>query len=114
MASRSLSRLLTFVRTWLDEYSEDFRDPPLHAPLRLLLGHLRISSAVHDTSRSQPTFCSLAAQAEELLQAFLKGSLAIFDLTAEPVSCVLEVHNDIMTSVCKVLTLAGCDPPSKP
>lgn len=68
------SHLLTFVQTWLDEYSEDFRDPPLHAPLRLLLDHLKISAAVHNTVRSQPTFCSLAAQAEELLRAFLKDA----------------------------------------
>lgn len=74
----SLSHLLTFVQAWLDEYSEDFREPPLHAPLRLLLDHLKISSAVHDTVCSQPTFCSLAAQAEELLRMFLKGSLTVF------------------------------------
>ncbi|XP_045925644.1 ral guanine nucleotide dissociation stimulator-like 1 [Micropterus dolomieu] len=63
------SPLLAFVQTWLDEYSEDFRDPPLHGSLRLLLDHLRISSAVHDNMRSQPNFCSLAAQAEALLKS---------------------------------------------
>lgn len=67
-----LSPLLAFVQTWLDEYSEDFRDPPLHAALRLLLDHLRISSAVHDNMRTQPNFCSLAAQAEALLMRFRK------------------------------------------
>lgn len=67
-----LSNLLTFIQTWLDEYNEDFRDPPLHPALRLLLEHLRISSAVHDGMRSQPNFCSLAGQAEELLQKFQK------------------------------------------
>ncbi|XP_068193722.1 ral guanine nucleotide dissociation stimulator-like 1 [Antennarius striatus] len=66
------SLLLAFVQTWLDEYSEDFRDPPLHAALRLLLDHLNISSAVHDGMRSQPNFCSLAAQAEALLQKLQK------------------------------------------
>lgn len=67
-----LSPLLAFVQTWLDEYSEDFRDPPLHPALRLLLDHLRISSAVLDSMRSQPNFCSLAGQAEELLRKFQK------------------------------------------
>ncbi|XP_036945530.1 ral guanine nucleotide dissociation stimulator-like 1 [Acanthopagrus latus] len=66
------SPLLAFVQTWLDEYSEDFRDPPLHAALRLLLDHLRISSAVHDNMHTQPNFCSLAAQAEALLMKFQK------------------------------------------
>ncbi|XP_041634013.1 ral guanine nucleotide dissociation stimulator-like 1 isoform X2 [Cheilinus undulatus] len=64
------SPLLAFVQTWLDEYSEDFRDPPLHAALRLLLDHLRISSAVHDNIHCQPNFCSLAGQAEALLKKF--------------------------------------------
>nr|XP_020478811.1 ral guanine nucleotide dissociation stimulator-like 1 isoform X2 [Monopterus albus] len=64
------SPLLAFVQTWLDECSEDFRDPPLHSALRLLLDHLTISSAVHGNMRSQPNFCSLAGQAEALLQRF--------------------------------------------
>ncbi|XP_078140783.1 ral guanine nucleotide dissociation stimulator-like 3b isoform X2 [Centroberyx gerrardi] len=64
------SPLLALVQTWLDEYSEDFRDPPLHPSLRLLLDHLRISSAVADNLRSQPNFCSLAGQAEALLKRF--------------------------------------------
>ncbi|XP_068593148.1 ral guanine nucleotide dissociation stimulator-like 1 [Cebidichthys violaceus] len=62
------SPLLAFVQTWLDEYSEDFRDPPLHPALRLLLDHLRISSAVYNNMRSQPNFSSLAGQAEALLK----------------------------------------------
>ncbi|XP_068605942.1 ral guanine nucleotide dissociation stimulator-like 1 [Brachionichthys hirsutus] len=62
------SPLVAFVQTWLDEYSEDFRDPPLHSALRLLLDHLAISAAVHDRLRSRPSFSSLAAQAEALLQ----------------------------------------------
>ncbi|XP_054463012.1 ral guanine nucleotide dissociation stimulator-like 1 isoform X2 [Anoplopoma fimbria] len=66
------SPLLAFVQTWLDEYSEDFRDPPLHPALRLLLDHLRISSAVHNNMRSQPNFSSLAGQAEALLKGFQK------------------------------------------
>ncbi|XP_028267576.1 ral guanine nucleotide dissociation stimulator-like 1 isoform X2 [Parambassis ranga] len=70
------SPLLAFVQTWLDEYSEDFRDPPLHSALRLLLDHLRISSAVHDRMRIQPNFCSLAGQAEALLKRFQKEGMA--------------------------------------
>lgn len=66
------SPLLTFVQTWLDEYSEDFRDPPLHPALRLLLDHLNISSAVHGAMHSQPNYCSLAGQAEALLKRFQK------------------------------------------
>ncbi|XP_056143782.1 ral guanine nucleotide dissociation stimulator-like 1 [Lampris incognitus] len=62
--------LLAFVQTWLDEYSEDLRDAPLHPSLRLLLDHLRVSSAVADDMRSQPNFCSLAGQAEALLKRF--------------------------------------------
>ncbi|KAF3846813.1 hypothetical protein F7725_003891, partial [Dissostichus mawsoni] len=64
------SPLLAFVQTWLDEYSEDFRDSPLHPALRLLLDHLRISSAVHHNMRSQPNFSSLAGQTEALLKTF--------------------------------------------
>ncbi|XP_023129230.2 ral guanine nucleotide dissociation stimulator-like 1 [Amphiprion ocellaris] len=70
------SPLLAFVQIWLDEYSEDFRDPPLHPALRLLLDHLRISSAVHDNMRSQPNFCSLAEQAEALLKSLQKEEMA--------------------------------------
>ncbi|XP_041832945.1 ral guanine nucleotide dissociation stimulator-like [Melanotaenia boesemani] len=70
------SPLLPFVQTWLDEYSEDFRDPPLHPALRLLLDHLRISSAVHDSMHSQPNFCSLAGQADELLKSFQKEEIS--------------------------------------
>lgn len=66
------SSLLTFVQTWLDEYSEDFRDPSLHPALLLLLDHLRISAAVYGDMHSQPNFCSLASQAEELLERFYK------------------------------------------
>ncbi|KAF6720584.1 Ral guanine nucleotide dissociation stimulator-like 1 [Oryzias melastigma] len=71
-ADYSKSPLLTLIQTWLDDYSEDFRDPPLHPALRLLLDHLRISSAVHDGMRRQPNFCSLAGQADELLKSFQK------------------------------------------
>ncbi|KAF0032329.1 hypothetical protein F2P81_014619 [Scophthalmus maximus] len=66
------SPLLAFVQIWLEEYSEDFRDPPMHLALRLLLDHLRISSAVHVNMHSQPNFCSLAGQAEALLKRFQK------------------------------------------
>lgn len=63
------SPLLAFVQTWLDEFAEDFRDPPLHPALRLLLDHLRISAAVHQHLHTQPNFCSLAGQAEALFQS---------------------------------------------
>ncbi|XP_054615084.1 ral guanine nucleotide dissociation stimulator-like 1 isoform X2 [Dunckerocampus dactyliophorus] len=71
----NLSPPLAFVQTWLDEYSEDFRDPPLHPGLRLLLDHLRISSAVHDQLHCQPNLCSLAGQAENLLKRFQKEAV---------------------------------------
>ncbi|XP_029014405.1 ral guanine nucleotide dissociation stimulator-like 1 isoform X2 [Betta splendens] len=64
------SPLLTFVQTWLDEFSEDLRDPPQHPALRLLLDHLSISAAVHGHVCSQPNYCSLAGRAEELLRSF--------------------------------------------
>lgn len=62
--------LLNLLQTWLDEYSEDFRDAPLYPALRLLLDHLTISSAVQSLVRVQPNFCSLAGQTEELLKRF--------------------------------------------
>ncbi|TDH02521.1 hypothetical protein EPR50_G00153400, partial [Perca flavescens] len=70
------SPLLAFVQTWMDEYSEDFRDPPLHPALRLLLDHLRISAAVYGNMRSQPNFSSLAGQAEALLVTLQKEETA--------------------------------------
>uniref|UniRef100_A0A3B4BBP7 Ral guanine nucleotide dissociation stimulator-like 3a n=1 Tax=Periophthalmus magnuspinnatus TaxID=409849 RepID=A0A3B4BBP7_9GOBI len=45
---------------WLDDYSEDFRDPPCHAALRLLLDHLTISSASNLSTTqelSQAEYC---------------------------------------------------------
>ncbi|KAM9844099.1 ral guanine nucleotide dissociation stimulator-like 1 [Aulostomus maculatus] len=85
------SHLLAFVQSWLDEYSEDFRDPPLHPALRLLLDHLTISSAVYDSLHSQPNFCSLAGQAEALLKTFQKEAQtnvcsALADLELDEVS----------------------------
>ncbi|KAM9393208.1 ral guanine nucleotide dissociation stimulator-like 1 [Pholidichthys leucotaenia] len=79
------SPLLAFLQTWLDEYSEDLREPPLHPSLRLLLDHLRISAAVHDRMRSQPNFCSLAGQAEALLKRFHEEetSSSVCSATAE-------------------------------
>lgn len=77
------SPLLAFVQTWLDEYSEDFRDPPVHLALTLLLDHLRISSAVHDDMHSQPNFCSLAGQAEALFKRFQKEETAPTGLEPE-------------------------------
>ncbi|XP_069557246.1 ral guanine nucleotide dissociation stimulator-like 1 [Brachyistius frenatus] len=90
------SSLLAFVQTWLDEYSEDFRDPPLHPALRLLLDHLSISSAVHDNMRSQPNFSSLAGQAEALLKRFQKEEVtsnagcAVADVEQDEEGCVDE------------------------
>eukprot|EP00063_Salmo_salar_P074061 XP_014048896.1 PREDICTED: ral guanine nucleotide dissociation stimulator-like 1 [Salmo salar] len=42
-------RLMPLIQTWLEVYSEDFRDPPQHPSLRLLLDHLHCLSS----------FCSL-------------------------------------------------------
>ncbi|XP_059900067.1 ral guanine nucleotide dissociation stimulator-like 1 [Gadus macrocephalus] len=67
----SNSPLLSLVQVWLDEYSEDLRDPPQgHAALHLLLDHLGVSGAVSGHARCQPNFCSLAGQAEALLRGF--------------------------------------------
>ncbi|CAM9338502.1 unnamed protein product, partial [Lampetra planeri] len=63
-----------FVHIWLDEFSEDFRDPPLHPALQLLLDHLRISSAVYDNRNVHPTFSSLVGRAERLLRSFRTGN----------------------------------------
>lgn len=35
------SSLWTLLQTWLDEFAEDFRDPPMHSSLRLMCLHLR-------------------------------------------------------------------------
>ncbi|XP_078480820.1 ral guanine nucleotide dissociation stimulator-like 1, partial [Lampetra planeri] len=69
-----LSRQSAFVHIWLDEFSEDFRDPPLHPALQLLLDHLRISSAVYDNRNVHPTFSSLVGRAERLLRSFRTGN----------------------------------------
>ena len=62
---------------WLDEYSEDLRDPPQgHAALHLLLDHLGVSGAVSGHARCQPNFCSLAGQAEALLRGFQRDGRA--------------------------------------
>ncbi|XP_026204271.1 ral guanine nucleotide dissociation stimulator-like 1 [Anabas testudineus] len=84
------SPLLAFVQTWLDDYTEDLRDPPQHPALRLLLDHLTISSAVHDNMRSQPNFCSLAGQAEDLLKRFQTEAERILS----PASADLEQDED--------------------
>nr|XP_046187803.1 ral guanine nucleotide dissociation stimulator-like 1 isoform X2 [Oncorhynchus gorbuscha] len=55
-----LRRLLPLIQTWLEEYSEDFRDPPQHPSLRLLIDHLH----------SLSSFCSLAQRSETLLKKF--------------------------------------------
>lgn len=35
------SALWTLLQTWLDEFAEDFRDPPMHSSLRLMCLQLR-------------------------------------------------------------------------
>ncbi|XP_063058145.1 ral guanine nucleotide dissociation stimulator-like 1 [Engraulis encrasicolus] len=55
------SPLLPLIHTWLEEHSEDLREPPQHQSLRLLLSHMRHRLA----------FRRLARQAETLLKSFL-------------------------------------------
>lgn len=102
---------MAFVQTWLDEYSEDVRDPPLHPALRLLLDHLRISSAVHDSMRSQPNFCSLAGQAEELLRTFQKeGDPSLRSMTQQlwprTTSCFITLLRGLIALLWLLLMLA--------
>ncbi|KAJ8415981.1 hypothetical protein AAFF_G00380030 [Aldrovandia affinis] len=54
------SSLLPLIHTWLEEYSEDLWDGPLHRPLRLLSAHL-----LH-----RPAFRRLARRADTLLKRF--------------------------------------------
>ncbi|XP_055753882.1 ral guanine nucleotide dissociation stimulator-like 1 isoform X2 [Salvelinus fontinalis] len=58
-------RLLPLIQTWLEEYSEDFRDPPQHPALRLLMDHLHTLSS----------FCSLAQRSETLLKKFQREEM---------------------------------------
>ncbi|XP_046893876.1 ral guanine nucleotide dissociation stimulator-like 1 isoform X2 [Hypomesus transpacificus] len=58
-----MSPLKTLIQTWLEDYKEDFRDPPEHSSLRLLLEHLR----------PQPGFSSLALRAEALLRTLQRN-----------------------------------------
>lgn len=51
---------MPLIRTWLDEYSEDFWEPPQHRPLRLLSAHLT----------HRPCFRRLAPRARALLKKF--------------------------------------------
>ncbi|XP_010873282.2 ral guanine nucleotide dissociation stimulator-like 1 isoform X2 [Esox lucius] len=55
--------LSPLIQTWLEEYSEDFRDPPHYTSLRLLLDHLHRHS-----------FCLLAQRSETLLKKFQRES----------------------------------------
>ncbi|XP_041720345.2 ral guanine nucleotide dissociation stimulator-like 1 [Coregonus clupeaformis] len=57
--------LLPLIQTWLEEYSDDFRDPPQHPSLRLLLDHLHCLSS----------FCSLAQRSETLLKKFQREEM---------------------------------------
>ncbi|XP_035253640.1 ral guanine nucleotide dissociation stimulator-like 1 isoform X1 [Anguilla anguilla] len=54
------SALMPLIRTWLDEYSEDFWEPPQHRPLRLLSAHLH----------HRPCFRRLAQRTSALLKKF--------------------------------------------
>ncbi|XP_042183532.1 ral guanine nucleotide dissociation stimulator-like 1 [Oncorhynchus tshawytscha] len=58
-------RLLPLIQTWLEENSEDFRDPPQHPSLRLLLDHLHCLSS----------FCSLSQSSETLLNKFQREEM---------------------------------------
>uniref|UniRef100_A0A4W5RY95 Ral guanine nucleotide dissociation stimulator-like 1 n=1 Tax=Hucho hucho TaxID=62062 RepID=A0A4W5RY95_9TELE len=58
-------RLLPLIQTWLEEYNEDFRDPPQHPSLRLLMDHLHCLSS----------FCSLAQRSETLLKKFQREEM---------------------------------------
>uniref|UniRef100_A0A4W5PC86 Ral guanine nucleotide dissociation stimulator-like 1 n=1 Tax=Hucho hucho TaxID=62062 RepID=A0A4W5PC86_9TELE len=58
-------RLLPLIQTWLEEYSEDFWDPPQHPSLRLLMDHLHCLSS----------FCSLAQRSETLLKKFQREEM---------------------------------------
>ncbi|XP_067089514.1 ral guanine nucleotide dissociation stimulator-like 1 isoform X1 [Osmerus mordax] len=57
------SPLKTLLHTWLEDYREDFRDPPEHPSLRLLLEHLK----------PQAGFSSLALRAEALLRTLQRN-----------------------------------------
>ncbi|XP_076844849.1 ral guanine nucleotide dissociation stimulator-like 3b [Brachyhypopomus gauderio] len=54
------SALWTLLQTWLDEYTEDLRDPPVHSSLRLMCLHLR----------QHPSLSPLAKCYEALLKRF--------------------------------------------
>ncbi|XP_031683525.1 ral guanine nucleotide dissociation stimulator-like 1 [Oncorhynchus kisutch] len=57
--------LLPLIQTWLEENSEDFRDPPQHPSLRLLIDHLHCLSS----------FCSLSQCSETLLNKFQREEM---------------------------------------
>jgi len=54
------SCLWTLLQMWLDEYSDDFRDPPMHSSLRLMCLQLR----------GHPFLFPLAKHYEALLKKF--------------------------------------------
>ncbi|XP_048870097.1 ral guanine nucleotide dissociation stimulator-like 1 isoform X1 [Brienomyrus brachyistius] len=58
------SSMLPLIQTWLDEYSEDFWDPPQCSALRLLSAHLF----------QRPCFRRLAKRAKSLLRKFQEES----------------------------------------
>ncbi|KAK7175297.1 hypothetical protein R3I93_002257 [Phoxinus phoxinus] len=58
--SYSDSSLWTLLQMWLDEYSDDFRDPPMHSSLRLMCLHLS----------GHPFLFPLAKHYEALLKKF--------------------------------------------
>ncbi|XP_051570106.1 ral guanine nucleotide dissociation stimulator-like isoform X2 [Myxocyprinus asiaticus] len=54
------SSLWALLQTWLEEYSEDFRDPPMHSSLRLMCLQLR----------GHPSLFTVAKRYEALLKKF--------------------------------------------
>lgn len=54
------SSLWTLLQVWLDEYSDDFRDPPMHSSLRLMCLQLR----------GRPALFPLAKHYDALLKKF--------------------------------------------
>ncbi|KAJ8264034.1 hypothetical protein GJAV_G00144330 [Gymnothorax javanicus] len=71
------SSLTTLIRTWLDEYSEDFWAPPQHRPLHLLSAHLHL----------RPCFRRLAQRTAALLKKFqteMCGSATLVAAVQQP------------------------------
>ncbi|KAJ8283743.1 hypothetical protein COCON_G00025930 [Conger conger] len=77
------STLLPLIRTWLDEFSEDFWEPPQHRPLRLLSAHLN----------HRPCFRRLAPRTDALLKKFQSEEhrpAGLISAVHKPAAAVLE------------------------